>query len=55
MRGSWCMTKPPEVRAELGNLGVSAAACERSVIADERVPVCGVLPVILRPSDPQLV
>ena len=28
MRGSWWMTKPPEVGADLADLGRSTAACE---------------------------
>ena len=28
MRGSWCMTEPPGIRARLADPGVPAASCE---------------------------
>jgi hypothetical protein len=38
MRGRWCMTEPPEVRAELADLGVLTADYQRPLMhADECV------------------
>jgi hypothetical protein len=48
MRGNWWMTKPPEVRAELANLGVLTADFERPVVpvrVNSRRALLSILPL----------